>query len=97
MKFIDLFSGIGGFRLGLEAVGHECVAFCEIDKFARKSYEAEFGMFGQSTAVSQSGNKVEYFSSEKLIETSYLDITKITDEEWRQYAGKVELRGYFFS
>jgi len=40
MKFIDLFSGIGGFRLGMESVGHECVAFCEIDKFARASYKA---------------------------------------------------------
>lgn len=31
MKFIDLFAGIGGFRLGMESAGHECVAFCEID------------------------------------------------------------------
>lgn len=40
MKFIDLFSGIGGFRLGMEQAGHKCIAFCEIDKFARKSYKA---------------------------------------------------------
>ena len=40
MKFIDLFSGIGGFRLSMESAGHECVAFCEIDKFARASYKA---------------------------------------------------------
>jgi DNA (cytosine-5)-methyltransferase 1 len=40
MKFLDLFAGIGGFRLGMEAAGHECVGFCEIDKFARKSYKA---------------------------------------------------------
>lgn len=40
MKFIDLFAGIGGFRLGMENAGHECVAFCEIDKFARASYKA---------------------------------------------------------
>lgn len=40
MKFLDLFSGIGGFRLGMEAAGHECVGFCEIDPFARKSYKA---------------------------------------------------------
>lgn len=39
MKFIDLFAGIGGFRLGMEANGHECVAFCEIDQFARASYK----------------------------------------------------------
>ena len=40
MKFLDLFSGIGGFRLGMESAGHECVGFCEIDKFARESYKA---------------------------------------------------------
>nr|DAV23031.1 MAG TPA: Cytosine specific methyltransferase [Caudoviricetes sp.] len=40
MRFLDLFAGIGGFRLGMEAAGHECVGFCEIDKFARKSYKA---------------------------------------------------------
>ena len=40
MKFLDLFSGIGGFRFGLEEAGHECVGFCEIDKFARESYKA---------------------------------------------------------
>jgi DNA (cytosine-5)-methyltransferase 1 len=40
LKFIDLFAGIGGFRFGMENAGHECVAFCEIDKFARASYKA---------------------------------------------------------
>lgn len=42
MFFIDLFSGIGGFRLGLERAGHTCVAFCEIDKYARQTYKANF-------------------------------------------------------
>ena len=40
MNFLDLFAGIGGFRLGMEAAGHKCIGYCEIDKFARKSYEA---------------------------------------------------------
>lgn len=40
MRFLDLFAGIGGFRLGMEYAGHECVGFCEIDKFARASYKA---------------------------------------------------------
>ena len=40
MKFLDLFAGIGGFRLGMESAGHECIGFCEIDKFARVSYKA---------------------------------------------------------
>lgn len=40
MKFLDLFAGIGGFRLGMESAGHKCIGFCEIDKFARISYKA---------------------------------------------------------
>ena len=38
MKFIDFFAGIGGFRRGMEMAGHECVGFCEFDKFATASY-----------------------------------------------------------
>lgn len=38
MKFLDLFAGIGGFRRGLELAGHQCVGFCEFDKFAAASY-----------------------------------------------------------
>lgn len=38
MKFIDWFAGIGGFRRGMELAGHECVGFCEFDKFATASY-----------------------------------------------------------
>lgn len=40
MNFLDLFAGIGGFRLGMERAGHKCVGYCEIDKFARLSYQA---------------------------------------------------------
>ena len=47
MRFLDLFAGIGGFRMGLESLGHECVGFCEIDKFARKSYKAIYDTEGE--------------------------------------------------
>lgn len=40
MTFIDFFSGIGGFRLGMEKAGHRCIGHCEIDKFANRSYRA---------------------------------------------------------
>ncbi|MGF2942949.1 DNA cytosine methyltransferase [Enterococcus xiangfangensis] len=40
MTFLDLFAGIGGFRLGMERAGHRCIGFCEIDEFARRSYKA---------------------------------------------------------
>ena len=34
IKFVDMFSGIGGFREGLtRAGGFECVGHCEIDKY----------------------------------------------------------------
>lgn len=42
MTFIDFFSGIGGFRAGLEACGMRCIGHCEIDKFADQSYRAIF-------------------------------------------------------
>jgi len=38
VKFIDFFAGVGGFRRGMELAGHECVGFCEFDKFATASY-----------------------------------------------------------
>lgn len=50
MRFLDLFSGIGGFRLGMEQAGHECVGWIEIDEFARKSYEAIHNTEGEWTA-----------------------------------------------
>lgn len=41
-KFIDLFAGIGGFRLALSSLGGECVFSSEIDKFCQKTYFANF-------------------------------------------------------
>lgn len=42
-RFIDLFAGIGGIRLGFESVGGECVFSSEFDEDACKTYEANFG------------------------------------------------------
>ena len=47
LRFLDLFAGIGGFRLALEQAGHKCVGFCEIDKFARQTYKANFNTEGE--------------------------------------------------
>ncbi|EAD2972674.1 DNA (cytosine-5-)-methyltransferase [Listeria monocytogenes] len=70
MKFLDLFAGIGGFRLGMERAGHECVGYVEIDKFARKSYQAIHDTEGEWTRE---------------------DITKVTDDEWRELCGTVDI------
>ena len=41
--FAELFAGLGGFRLGLEAVGGSLVWACEKDRDAKIAYEANFG------------------------------------------------------
>lgn len=43
LRFIDLFCGIGGFRIGFEKAGCKCVFSCDWDKYAQKTYEANFG------------------------------------------------------
>ncbi|MGN7113015.1 DNA cytosine methyltransferase [Staphylococcus ureilyticus] len=47
MNFIDICSGIGGFRSALENNSHECLAFAEIDKFAKQSYRAIYDTDGE--------------------------------------------------
>ena len=43
LKVLDLFSGIGGFSLGLESLGQfETIAFCEKDKFCQKVLHKNF-------------------------------------------------------
>ena len=41
--FIDLFAGIGGFRVALEKLGGQCLFSSEWDKYSRQTYEAWFG------------------------------------------------------
>lgn len=70
MRFLDLFSGIGGIRLGLERSGHVPVGWVEFDKFARQAYMA-------------------MHDTEK--EWNAEDINNVTDEQWEQFSGKVDL------
>ena len=48
IRFFDMFSGIGGFRSGLEAVGgFECIGHCEIDPYPNTAYNAIFDTRGE--------------------------------------------------
>ena len=42
-KFLDLFAGIGGFRIALQNLGGKCVFSSEINNAAKKTYEQNFG------------------------------------------------------
>lgn len=56
-KFIDLFAGIGGFRLAMQNLGGKCVFTSEWDKEAQRTYRANFGEvpFGDITKESTKG------------------------------------------
>lgn len=51
-KFIDLFAGIGGFRLALQNLGGKCIFTSEWDKYSKQTYRANFGEipFGDITS-----------------------------------------------
>ena len=42
-KFIDLFAGIGGLRIGFDAIGGQCVFTSEWDKYSQATYRENFG------------------------------------------------------
>jgi DNA (cytosine-5)-methyltransferase 1 len=42
VNYIDLFSGIGGFRFGLDDIGFDCIMSSEINKYCRKTYKLNF-------------------------------------------------------
>lgn len=48
IKYLDMYSGIGGFRSALDEVGgFECLGYCEIDKFAKQAYETLYDTKGE--------------------------------------------------
>jgi DNA (cytosine-5)-methyltransferase 1 len=53
--FIDLFAGVGGFRLAMQNLGGKCVFSSELDRFAKKTYEHNFGEipFGDITEIKE--------------------------------------------
>ena len=57
-KFIDLFAGIGGFRIAMQNLGGKCVFTSEWDKYAKQTYKANFGEvpFGDITKIDNNLN-----------------------------------------
>lgn len=53
--FIDLFAGIGGFRIAFQSLGGKCVFTSEWDRHSQRTYEANFGEvpFGDITKISE--------------------------------------------
>ena len=53
--FIDLFAGVGGFRIAMQNLGGKCVFSSEIDRYAKKTYEINFGEvpFGDITKIDE--------------------------------------------
>ena len=62
--FIDLFAGIGGFRIALEKLGGECRFSSEWDRYSRKTYETWFGE--HSYLSTQAGEIIERESLDLL-------------------------------
>lgn len=61
LTFIDLFAGVGGFRMGMEKAGHKCVGFCEFDKYARQSYKAIFNTENEVECMILRGSQTTLF------------------------------------
>lgn len=63
LRFVDLFAGLGGFHVGLEALGHECVFACESNQQLQDVYEKNFdirpaGDIRQVAAVDVPGHDI---------------------------------------
>jgi len=86
--FVDLFSGVGGFRVALEELGGKCLGFSEIDKPATEVYKANFCDF-------QHDDEIELGDITKLGKLPFNDIDLIVGgvpcQSW-SVAGK--MRGF---
>ncbi len=66
-KFIDLFAGIGGFRIALQKQGGKCVFSSEINNAAKQTYESNFGEFPFGDIRDFSGPDITDEELDKLI------------------------------
>eukprot|EP00927_Polykrikos_kofoidii_P079209 TRINITY_DN75997_c0_g1_i1.p1 TRINITY_DN75997_c0_g1~~TRINITY_DN75997_c0_g1_i1.p1 ORF type:complete len:583 (-),score=85.29 TRINITY_DN75997_c0_g1_i1:1009-2757(-) len=77
-SFVDVFSGMGGFRVALEGLGGTCMGSCEIDSFAHKTYELNFG--GNASALH--GDLVWTINNQGNREFFQRDITRLSGEHF---------------
>lgn len=66
-SFIDLFAGIGGFRIPLQEIGGKCVFTSEIDKQAKYTYETNFGEYPFGDIREFTGDQISDEELDKLI------------------------------
>lgn len=71
MKFIDFFSGVGGFTQGLELAGHQCVGHCEFDKFAEASFRSMHTITEEQRAFLNSLDKKK--RQKEILKSEYLN------------------------
>ncbi|MGK7894026.1 MAG: DNA cytosine methyltransferase, partial [Xenococcus sp. (in: cyanobacteria)] len=57
-SFIDLFAGIGGFRLAFEKAGYNCIYSCEINEACQKVYYQNFGDLPEKDITKLEVNKI---------------------------------------
>jgi DNA (cytosine-5)-methyltransferase 1 len=57
-KFIDIFSGIGGFRIAFESQGGSCVFSSDIDKWANETYFQNFGEYPEGDIAKIESNNI---------------------------------------
>jgi DNA (cytosine-5)-methyltransferase 1 len=61
LKFIDLFSGIGGFHLAMKSLGATCVLACDIDEKCRQMYKENFGIEPKEDITKLNENEIPDF------------------------------------
>lgn len=101
MRFLDLFAGIGGFRMGLELNGHECVGFVECDPYCinckaiTQHLPSDERNFTICTVCGTKKRQHARFSYEAIYDTegewTGYDITTISDNDFRLLRGRVDL------
>jgi len=87
MKFIDFFSGVGGFTRGMQLAGHECVGHCEIDRFAEASYRSMHLITEEQREYLLSMDLKQ--RQKEILKEEYLNGEFYADDIKRVYAGDI--------